>query len=82
MHPSSLYSNSLRLDSSGIEFWWGKIFRNRPHQSWKPSSLLYNGYRLSSPGVKRPERNANHPLHLETRYSYTSPPSMGIHVMF
>jgi hypothetical protein len=41
-----------------------------------PPSLLYNGYRVPFPGVKRPGRGVDHPLHLEARlkkvYSYTS----------
>jgi len=24
----------------------GKIFRVRPHRSWSPASILYNGYRV------------------------------------
>jgi hypothetical protein len=39
----------------------GEIFRTRPHRPWEPPSLLYNGYRVSFPGVKRPGRGANHP---------------------
>jgi len=44
------------LDCPGIEFWWGRDFRTRPDRPWGPPSLLYNGYRLSFPGVKRPKR--------------------------
>ena len=40
----------------------GEIFRTRPDRPWGPPSLLYNGYRVSFPGVKRPERGVNHPL--------------------
>ena len=29
-----------------------------------PASLLYNGYRVSFPGVKRPRRGVDHPPHL------------------
>jgi hypothetical protein len=39
----------------------GEIFRTRPDRLWGPPSLLYNGYRLSFPGVKRPGRGVNHP---------------------
>ena len=35
--------------------------RTRPHRPWSPRSLLYNGYRVSFPEVKRPGRCANHP---------------------
>ena len=40
----------------------GKIFRTRPDWPWGPSALLYNGYRVSSPGVKRTGSNVNNPL--------------------
>ena len=53
-----------RLDSPGIEFRWrggGEIFRTRPDRPWGPSSLLYNGYRVSFPGVKRPGSGTDHP---------------------
>ena len=43
----------------------GEIFRSRTHRPWDPPSLLYNGYRVSYPGVKRPGRGADHPPHLE-----------------
>jgi hypothetical protein len=38
----------------------GQVFRTRPDRPWGPPSLLYNGYR-SLPGVKRPDRGADHP---------------------
>jgi hypothetical protein len=38
----------------------GEIFRTRPDRPWGPPSHLYNGYRVF-PGVKRPERGADHP---------------------
>jgi hypothetical protein len=38
-----------------------EIFRTRPHRSWGSPSLLYNGYRVSFPGVKRPGRGVDHP---------------------
>jgi hypothetical protein len=40
----------------------GEIFRSRSDRSWDPPSLLYNGYRVSFPGVKRPGRGASHPI--------------------
>ena len=50
------------LDVSGIESrWGGEIFRARPDRHWGPPSLLYNGYRVSFPGVKRPGRGVDHP---------------------
>ena len=39
----------------------GDTFRIRPYRPWGPPSLLYNGYRVSSPVVKRPGRGVNHP---------------------
>jgi hypothetical protein len=48
-----------RLDGPWIEFWWERDF---PHRLWEPLSLLYNGYRLSFLGVKRPGRGADHQL--------------------
>jgi hypothetical protein len=38
-----------------------EIFCIRPEWRWGPPNLLYNGYRLSFPGVKRPWRGVNHP---------------------
>jgi len=50
------------------------------------SSLPYNGYRVSSPGVKRPRRNAQQPPHrapsLKEEWSYTSTPPLGLHGLF
>jgi hypothetical protein len=43
---------------------WGEFFRTRPDRPWGPPSLLYNGYRVSFPGVKRPGCGANHTPHL------------------
>ena len=51
-----------RMDGPGIESRWGEIFRARPDRPWGPSSLLYSGYRVSFPGVKRPGRGVDHPL--------------------
>jgi hypothetical protein len=39
----------------------GEIFSTRPDRPWGPPSLLYNGYRVSFPGVKRPWRGVDHP---------------------
>jgi hypothetical protein len=38
-----------------------EIFHSRPDRPWGPLSLLYNGYRVSFPGVKRPGRGVDHP---------------------
>jgi hypothetical protein len=50
------------VDGPGSNLGGGEIFRIRPDLSWGPPSLLYNGYRASFPGVKRPERGVDHPL--------------------
>jgi hypothetical protein len=39
----------------------GEIFRSRSDRPWDPPSLLYNGYRVSFPEVKRPGRGGDHP---------------------
>jgi len=39
----------------------GEIFRTRPDRPWGPPSLLYNEYRVSFPGVKRPGRGVDRP---------------------
>jgi hypothetical protein len=39
----------------------GEIFRTRPDRPWGPPSLLYNGYQVSFPGVKRSGRGVDHP---------------------
>ena len=38
----------------GIESQWGRAFRSRPDRPWYPPSLLYNGYRVCYPTIKRP----------------------------
>ena len=47
----------------------GEIFRILRDRTWGPPSLLCNGYRVSSPGVKRPGRGVNHipPSSVETK---------------
>jgi hypothetical protein len=49
------------LNDPGIESRCRRIFRTYPDRPWSPHSLLYNGYRVSFPGVKRPGRGVNHP---------------------
>jgi hypothetical protein len=48
------------LDGRGIESRWVGIFHTRPDRPWRPPSLLYTGYRVSFPGVKRPGRSLDH----------------------
>ena len=38
-----------------------EIFRTCPDRSWAQHSLLYNGYRVSFPGVMRPGQCVDHP---------------------
>ena len=45
----------------------GESFCTCPDRPWGSFSRLYNGYSVSSPGVKRPGRGVNHPLHLAPR---------------
>jgi len=44
------------LDDPGIEFRWGRFFVPLHTSPGTPTSLLYNGYRISFPGLKRPGR--------------------------
>ena len=39
----------------------GPIFRRRPDRAWGPPTLLYNGHRVSFPGVQRPGSGSDHP---------------------
>jgi hypothetical protein len=54
-------ATSYGLDGPGIESRWGEIFRSHPDRPWGPPSLLYNGYRVLSRGVKQPGRGVDHP---------------------
>jgi hypothetical protein len=49
------------LDSPGIEYQWRPDFPHLSRPALGPPSLLYYGYRVSLPGVKRPGRSANYP---------------------
>jgi len=74
------------LDGLGIESRWGEIFRTRPDRPWGPPCFLYNGYRVSFPGVKRPGRGVYHPPLLAPRLKkeqiYTSIPPLGLPGLF
>jgi hypothetical protein len=48
------------LDGPGIESRWGRDFPQPSRPPWGPPSLLYNGYRVCFPVVKRPGRGADH----------------------
>jgi len=61
----SRYSDSLRAGRSGDRIpVGGEIFHTRPDRLYGPPSLLYTGYRVSFPGVKRPGRGVDHLPHL------------------
>jgi len=45
----------------------GEIFRTRPNRPWDPPCLLYDKYRGSSPGVKRPGHGFDHPRRSEVK---------------
>ena len=55
------YSDSLRTGQSGSNPSGGEICRTRQDQPWGPLSLLYKGYWVSFPGVKRPEPGVDRP---------------------
>jgi hypothetical protein len=55
------------LDGPGIESRWGRDLTTCPDRSWGPPSLLYNGYRVSFPGVKQPRRGVDQSPHLGPR---------------
>ena len=60
------------MDGPGFEPRWGwRDFRTRPDRSPGPPSLLYNGYRVSFSGVKRPGRCANS-AEVKNEWCYTS----------
>jgi len=45
----------------------GRFSANRPDWLCGPPSLLYDEYRVSFPGVRRPERGVDHPLLTQRR---------------
>jgi len=62
------------------------IFGTRPDRLWGPTSLLYNGNRVSFQGVKRPGSGvyptASSPEVTEKVDLYTSTPLLNIHALF
>ena len=61
-HFLGIKHNSLRGGQSGDRIQvGGEIFRSRPDLPWGPPRLLYNGYQVFCPGVKRPWRDVSHP---------------------
>ena len=50
------------LDGTGIELRWGARFSAAVQTvPGSPPTLLYSGYRVSFPGLKRPVRGVDHP---------------------
>ena len=68
------YNDSLGLEGPGLETRWRRDFSD---PSRGQPTLLYSGYWISFPGVKRSRRGANHTpacsSEVEYRYSYISP---------
>ena len=97
-NPVSIHSPFLRASVVGIATRFGLnapedrnlvgggIFLNRPDRPWGPPSLLYNGYRVTFPGVMWPGLAINQLLpppnltpRFEKEYSNTSTPPLGLH---
>ena len=53
-------ATSYRLDIPGSNAGGGDIFHTRPDRLWGPPSLLYKGYRVSFPEVKRTGRGVDY----------------------
>ena len=81
-HSQSVQRLAAGWTSGGLNPGGGQIFRTRPDLSWGPTSLLYNEYRVSFPGVKRLGRGVDHPPHLASRLkkeqSHTSAPAVDL----
>jgi hypothetical protein len=58
----SVYSLVTGWKVSGSNPDGGEIFHTCPERPLRPRSLLYNGYQVSMPGVKRPGCGGNRPL--------------------
>jgi hypothetical protein len=58
------------------------IFRTHPDGFWGTHSLLYDWYRVSFPGVRRPEAGVDHPspssVDVKKRVECTSTPLLGL----
>ena len=65
----------------------GEVFRTRPDRSWSPTNILYNGYLVSCPVLKRPGCGVDHPpFNAEVKQTvdiYFYPhPLLGLHGLF
>ena len=60
-------------------------FPTQPYRLWDPSIFLYNAYRSSFQGLKRPGREANHQssssAEVKNEWSYTSAPPLLLNVV-
>lgn len=76
------YSIRYKLDGPGIESQWQRDLLHPSRPALGPTSLLYNVYRVSFQGVKRPGIGHTH-HHIEPRlrkeYSYTSIHLLGLY---
>ena len=74
------------LYGPGIERRWERDFPHSSRPALGTVRFLFNGYRVSIPGVKRLGRRIEHTLHLAPRlkkeYSYTSTPPLGHRGLF
>ena len=52
------------LDGPGVEFRSGRDFPHPSDRLGAPHSLVYHGYRVYFPGVKRPGRGVGPPTHI------------------
>ena len=75
----AVYLSKLFHERTNVPFYWltlaggwgvrgsnaggGEIFLTPPDRPWVPSSLLYDGFQVSFPGVERSGRGVNHPTH-------------------
>jgi hypothetical protein len=68
------FSVLLLLFLTGLKPGGHEIFRAHPDRLWEPQSVLYNGYRVSFPELKRPGRSLDHPppSTVEIEHSYIS----------
>ena len=77
--------HALRLATGWTVGGWitgvGEIFRTRPHRPWKTPRLLYNGHRVSFPGVRRLRRGVDHPPPSSPEVKDTAS-SLGLHELF
>jgi len=71
------------LDGPRNEPRWDGNFRIRPDWPCVPPRLLYNGYRLSFPGVKWPGRGVEHSppssVEVKERMELYATPPLGLH---